>query len=88
MTDEPRRPDLDDELTGSLSDGITDAAPTELMSGHEAIRAARRCQAQRSNDLCHPTWPSQGRKSQLWTSTPRQKATWSLICSAAGLGFG
>ena len=41
MADEPKKPDLDDELTGSLPGGITDAAPTELMSGHEAIRAAQ-----------------------------------------------
>ncbi len=41
MVDEPKKTDLDDELTGSLADGITDAAPTELMSGYEAIRATR-----------------------------------------------
>ncbi len=47
MTEEPKKPDLDDELTGSLADGLTDAAPTELMSAHEAIRAARQIGAYR-----------------------------------------
>jgi hypothetical protein len=41
MVDEPRKPDLEDELTGSLSDGMTQAAATESMSGQEAIRAGR-----------------------------------------------
>ena len=41
MTDEPKQPEYDDELTESLSDGMTDAAATETTSGREAIRTAR-----------------------------------------------
>jgi len=41
MVDEPEKPELDDEQTGSLSDGLSEAAPTEMMSEHGALRAAR-----------------------------------------------
>jgi hypothetical protein len=41
MADEPTPPEFDDELTGSLSDGVTDGGPTDSMSGQEALRTAR-----------------------------------------------
>ena len=47
MTDEPKQPEFDDELTESLSDGMTDAGPTETTSGHGTIRAARQIGAYR-----------------------------------------
>ena len=41
MVDETDKPEFDDELTESLSDGSTDASPTQTMADNDVLRTAR-----------------------------------------------
>jgi len=47
MADEPRQPEFDDELTGSIADDLTEAAPTAELSGRQPQRTARQIGAYR-----------------------------------------